>query len=310
MYGVSVARTSATQQQKFGHLSKGGEHGTNWRLFTYSTQCRRLDCLFNARGSPGSGSEGNGWLFFILGGIWTLSFTYASWAMCARGKNDVGLLIAFLTWPAAGLVGMAVKLGALAVSDLKSPSPEFQLACKSAGPRFLAKPANPVHSIAYDWEGSARPFLNTFQVASSGRIMSSGYHMPAFPSAIEFTEVRCGVNVGCPGSSNFSYVRLSNGNNAPHLGITELTADALVRYKISTAGSSDKDFHLRQVDLIVSDRRDGQTLATLRYVSDINKKKLCGTTSQGVMDESAFVREAIGLNELSTAPAQPPRSLR
>lgn len=245
--------------------------------------------------AAGGGSEKYGWAVLILGGIWTLVFTYAAWAMCARGESGLGLLMAFLTWPAASLIGMVVKWGALVISDLQPSAPEFALACKSAGPRYLTKPTTPVRSIAYEWEGSGPPFLNRFQIASSGRIASSSYHMPMFPSTIEFTEARCCVHAGRPSNGVGPYVRQPNGNSSPNLRVAELASDALVAYKISNTELS-KGFALRHVDLTVSDRRNGQTLATLRYISDVKNGKMCGTTSDGVMDETAFVQRAIGLN--------------
>ncbi len=249
--------------------------------------------------AAGSGSTTAGTITMIFGGIWVLAFTYASWSLCSKGQNDKGLLVAFLTWPVASAVGMAIRWGISTINNVTSDhtsNPEFEQVCKSAGVKYVAKPVSPVRSIAYDWEGSRDPGLNVIQLAPSGRIESSGYVMPRFPATIEFTEARCCSHVGAPTNGIGPFIRRPNGNTGEYFGVTALTADALVTYKISKAESSKADADFGQVDVTITDRRDGQLLGTLRYISDSKNKKMCGTTSMGMMDEAAFVRKAVGLD--------------
>lgn len=250
--------------------------------------------------TAGTGSVNSASITWGVGGLWVLAFTYAAWKMCERGQNALGLLIAFLTWPAGNLVGIAIHLGKSTignfVSDHKSLAPEFELACKSAGAKYLARPNTPVRSIAYDWEGSGPPQLNTFRLAATGRIESGTFQKARLPASIEFIEARCCANRGRPLTGEGPYIREPNVNNLDYFGVKELTADALVKYETSKASTPTAQSELAQVKLTVSDRRDGQTLATFTYIHDTKNKKLCGATSEGIMDEPAFVRKAVGVD--------------
>lgn len=234
--------------------------------------------------AAGSGSVNAATITWVVGGLWVLAFTYAAWKMCERGENGQGLAIAFSTWPAASLVGMALQIGQSTfsnlVSDHQSSAPEFELACKSAGVKYLETPATPVRSIAYDWEGSGPPQLNNFKLASSGRIESGSFQKARLPASIEFIEARCCANRGRPLTGDGPYIREPNTNNMTYFGIKELTADALVTYAVSKLSTASPTVDLTQVDLTVSDRRDGRTIATLKYISDAKNKKMCGTTSE------------------------------
>jgi len=92
------------------------------------------------------------------------------------------------------------------------------------------------------------------------------------------------------------FIRRPTGVMTDYFGITELTADALVTYKISKLTSANAGVDLEQVIVRVSDRRDAQTLATLQYVWDRQNRKLCGTTSDGVLDELSFIKKLSNLN--------------
>lgn len=253
--------------------------------------------------AAGSGRTAAGIITMIVGGIWVLACTYISWSLCSKGQNDTAVAVAFLTWPAASLVGIALRFGQSTVSnfitDHESPSPEFVLACKSAGVNFLTKPTSPVRSIAYDWVESHEPYLPNkghFIVNASGRVESSMEALPRFSSPIEFVESRCCRFEGRPLNGIGPFIRRPTGKMTDYFGITELTADALVTYKISKHTSVNAGVDLEQVLVRVSDRRDDQTLATLQYVWDRKNRKLCGTTSDGVMDELSFIQKAVNLN--------------
>jgi len=75
-----------------------------------------------------------------------------------------------------------------------------------------------------------------------------------------------------------------------------LSADVLVKYKISRIQPKDWKNGLESVDISVTDRRDGRRLATMRYLLDRQAGRACGATSEGVMDEKKFVLKAIGIN--------------
>lgn len=246
--------------------------------------------------AAGSGSAQTGWTILVIGGLWALGFAFASWNLCSTGKNDKGLIVALLTWPVASVVGLVVQLAGVGMSDLKSSSPEFTLACKTAGVQYLAKPSALVKSIAYDWAGNKGPGTNLFEIAYSGRITSEAYKMPRFPATIGFTESRWGAHAGQPANAVGPYLRTPATPSAENLGVTELTAEALVTYTFTKIESAKDERRLDRVNMTVSDRRDARILATLTYVRDWGTGRMCGTTSKGAVDETSFIRKAVGLD--------------
>lgn len=219
-------------------------------------------------------------------------------ALCAKGKRTLGVLVAAATLPVgyvATVLVYGVKTGY--ESSLASNSPEFAAVCRTAGPTFLAQPNLPVRSIAYDWTDTHPPLINFFVAASNGHLkeLRGGLGLAAYPAQIKFTESRCCRFEGRPTNGVGPFIRRPN-SDAEYFGVTELTADVLVRIEQRAIGPQDATNNLVRVDLSVVDRRDGQRLATLRYAVDQRKRRGCGTTSGDVMDERAFVLQAVGVN--------------
>jgi len=118
------------------------------------------------------------------------------------------------------------------LSSLKPNSPEFDQACKAAGPHFMAKPAVTVESIAYDWEpGTYPPRVNYFTLDARGNVRDLRGGLPRFPTAIKFTEGRCCQFEGAPTDGIRPFIRRQN--DGTYFGIPELSADVLVKYKVS-----------------------------------------------------------------------------
>lgn len=187
--------------------------------------------------------------------------------------------------------------GALQQAYLKyrPNSDEFVQLCSTAGSRFSSKPSKPVESIAYDWSAkSYAPSYSRFSIDQKGRVfsMASGSSYEQFPDAIKFKESRCCRYTGHPGNRMGPYVR-HFGNE--YFGVTELTADVLVTFKTSKISQADRDSVLNQVEIEVSDRRTNTILATHRYFLDPVAKRGCGETSPGTMDETSFIKKAIGV---------------
>lgn len=188
-------------------------------------------------------------------------------------------------------------LGAVQQAYLKyrPNSDEFIQLCSAAGSRFSSKPPKLVESIAYDWgEKSYAPSYSHFSIDHKGRVsgMASGSRYEQFPNSIKFKESRCCRNTGLPTNRIGPYIR-HFGNE--YFGVTELTADALVTFKTSKISQAGRDSVLNQVDIEVSDRRTNAILATHRYFLDHVARRGCGETSPGTMDETFFVKKAIGV---------------
>lgn len=176
-------------------------------------------------------------------------------------------------------------------------SPAFTAACKNAGAQFFNTPATPVRSIAYD--SKHEQDYSRYKLGKYGRLGEMGgfdKRFPRFDEAVEFTEHRQ-KNYGLPPNSPGSYIRIFPKSNS-RISATSMTADILVTYQLSPEDEFTKaPIHQGPVThkLTVTDRRDGQTLATLRYVVDTKDRRICGPLIDDVLSEKAFLAKALGL---------------
>lgn len=261
-----------------------------------------LNCVvlfFMSLLAAGDGSAKGIYLVWIVGFSSIALFTLAALVLCAMGKRSTAVGTASLALPAAYIFGLA---GALVFPFLGSPKPEipeFDEACKDTGPLFIAKPALAVESLAYDWEpGTNAPTINYFTLDARGNVQNLQGDLPTFPESIKFTEGRCCQFEGAPSNRIGPFIRRQNSgaNFDSFVGARELSADVLVKYKISRIQPKNWKNGLESVDISVTDRRDGRRLATMRYLLDRQAQRGCGATSDGVMDEKMFVLKAIGIN--------------
>ncbi len=229
----------------------------------------------------------------LFGFAWIAVISFASLVLCARSKGATALLTAASALPTGFLAAMALNVASTLYESKRANTPEFEASCKTAGATYVAAPATPVHSIAYDWEGKYPPQINFFAIGSNGNVdnLRGGIGLSPYPVAIKFTEGRCCQYEGRPTNGIGPYIRRPNGGE--YFGVPELTADALVMYRSSPVGEHSPESDLTQVEVTVVDRRDGRTLALLRYFLDSRKRRGCGSTAEGVMDERAFVLKAI-----------------
>ena len=228
------------------------------------------------------------------GFAWIALMTLLSLALCFRGKHSAGLATAASTLPGGFPATLIGSVAFTVFGSLRPNTPEFDLACKDAGARYIASPLTPIQSIAYDWQPATEaPSINFFSVSERGNIANRRGGVPEFPPSIQFTESRCCRFEGRPLNKVGPYTR--HPNNGAYFGVTELSADALVTFKTSQTDQQGGQ-PLQIVDIAVSDRRDGQLLATLRYVLDEERQRGCGVTSNGIMDETAFIAKAVGIH--------------
>lgn len=206
------------------------------------------------------------------------------------------MLVAAMTLPSSYLASLAGLGVHAAYETLRPNTSEFQAACKSAAVRFVSIPDRPINSIAYDWaKGESAPRYNHFTIGLNGSVgsLGGGTGLAPLPTQIPFTETRCCRYEGAP-DKKMQY-RRSPREGSAH-AIPELTADALVTLRSVPVGEQTSDSRLMQFDVDVTDRRDGKPIASLRYFLDEPKRRGCGETAPGVMDERSFVLKALGLS--------------
>ena len=231
----------------------------------------------------------------IWGYLWIAACTVFALIRFRRGDRASAIAVAVLTLPAGYAAMVAWLMGTSALDRLKPNSPEFEAACKVAGPSYIQQPATKVESIAYDWEQDTHPpDTNYFEMDGRNNVTQLGGGFPRFPPTIKFVERRCCEFEGRPTNRIGPFVH--HPATGEYFGTTELTADALVSYKVSHTEIANSAAGFKTVELTVTDRRDGARLATLRYLLDERGRRGCGAVSDGVMDEQAFVRRAIGVD--------------
>lgn len=202
-----------------------------------------------------------------------------------------------LVLPMFIVVGMHTIYAAVSYGFLKwTPDSEiFKAECSKTEVKYIKPPTMPVHSIAYDWDSEVAPSFITYTNVNGTRISDLRYSsQPNVNNKhFDFTEIKP--------TSSFETPRLGAGSkylrfpkNEIYWGVAEITADILVKYKTSQIEQSKKESVIRY-ELTVSDRRNGETLAYLRYVIDVKKQRACGLAGKGRVSDSQFIRKAIGL---------------
>ena len=250
---------------------------------------------------------------FIVGALLVAahigSFLYVR-KKAMEGKGRLAALALVSPMFVVGGGALVIGWGIQAVSFFEPDSPAFKSECRTAGAQFYKLPTSPVHSIAYDWDGYYAPrFITHFALGFGGHANSMGFsdgysdHFP-YPSAIEFTErKRRPDSKGLPAGAPGPYVRFPRWDGRfprqdTSYGITTLTADVLVTYHLTSTEDLEKATPQQGIvtyDLTVTDRRNGEKLASLRYVIDERKDRACGSTEGTTMNERAFVLKAVGV---------------
>ena len=241
----------------------------------------------------GDGSADGIYVVRAFGFGWIAICTvFAVW-LCHRGRGALGVTTALSTWPTGLAMGYVAAVAGIGWERIKPNSAVFEAACRGAATTFVAAPKAPVQSVAFDWEGKGPPGYTYFRVDSKGNVDGlRGGTGGGWPAAIRFTEGRCCRFEGPPRNRVRPYVRRLN-TTQEYFGVTELTADALVILRSSPVTGREPESSLTQFDIVVTDRRDGTQLATMRYVLDAHNRRGC--VAGGVMDERAFVLKAVGV---------------
>lgn len=242
-----------------------------------------------------------GFVFAMTGGsdaaTWTgeallVVYVGVAWYVIHKASHGEGRKVAFLLALPMPIVTAAevAYLVADGIGSYSMPdSEEFVSACRGVGVEIVATPVSPVHSIAYVRETEYEPPFTHFTISHGTRVASLSYSNPMHPEAIEYIE--SGPNA--VGERYFRTPRMGK-----QIGVSALTADVLVKYKLSPREELRKaptEQDIVRYEVTVTDRRTNAMLGSLRYVIDAKKRRACGVTGKDTMDERSFVLHAIGL---------------
>jgi hypothetical protein len=223
---------------------------------------------------------------------WVAGFTAISLYLCKRSKGVAGFLLNTATLP---LWLIVYTLTSYALQWWPNSS-EFNAACKDAGAKYFAQPSLPVHSITYYSVNGESKNDRAFNLEAMGRIDNIHSAYPTrLPSSIQVMEnhIELYSNRDVSHIKNDAYIRRLKSN-----------ADIMVSYSSKEIGYETHYSFLKQYDVVVTDLRDGKLLASLRYLYDEKMKRACGTTSENIMDEGAFLMKALGIQAEQRKPCK------
>lgn len=216
----------------------------------------------------GDGSSDGVKTIWLFGYIWIALLTTAALVLCARKNGSAGVVVAASTLPTAYIASLAAIVLGAGLTSLKPASAEFTAACKSSGAQFLSMPAEPVHSLAYNWGREYPVEINYLGIDASNHVSAIETRNPPYPPGITLIEEK------------------------------QAKPDVLVSFVYPTGKEELSQALSRQglvgYELTVLDQRDNRTLAKLRYFTDFANKRACGPTVDGTLSIRAFVLKAIG----------------
>ncbi len=233
---------------------------------------------------------------WLCGGLWLAAFTAASIALVARGRSAAGILTAAMAMPAAYAAALAVLFASYAFGQIRPTSSELKEFCKTAEVQFLARPAQSVGSIAFDWNREFPPQIDYLEFADGFRLSNIGSFNPEYPTQIAFTEeVKTEVRRDRTKSTTILRIpREGEGTREP-----ALAADVLVSYRYLVGEGELWKVSSRQglvgYEITVTDRRDDRELAKLRYFTELARDRACGPAGTKVLHIRAFVLTALGM---------------
>ena len=195
----------------------------------------------------------------------------------------------------AAVVVAGIALLAAASQSTAETSPEFVLACKGVGARFLRLPTRPVTSVALDYSPpyAASRRHRRFEFDSGDSIVAVGSLMwqPFVGTQIDRFEVRSEFGYNDPQRRFQRYERSELWKP-----VSDLSAQVVVTDTVLHAEELMKP--LRQEGLVkhhleVQDLRDAQKLAEMDFVVDMVHGRGCGVNVERARD----VKRAIDIDQ-------------
>lgn len=243
-------------------------------------------------------------LFLVLAHIGAFIFAYKA---TVRGETSLAAM-GLVSPPFILYIVLFIFIVVYQVFKFVKPdSQDFVNDCQTAGVHFYKRPANPIHSVAFDWDGEFDPGIGYYKQGFKGRIseasrvlstMRTDGRLPFSDESIEFTERKHSYRSGVylPEFRDAPYISFTR--DGKFIGKKSLTSDILVTYQFIHPDErlkADSDQGSVGYDLTVTDRRDGQKIATMRYFVDLGNGRICGTFSNDVLSEKDFLVKALDL---------------
>jgi hypothetical protein len=187
------------------------------------------------------------------------------------------------------LVGWQLGLQAL-FDPLFAPA-AYTEACKSAGVRIFKRPRAPVTSVVLDSvpppTGEAK---NRYEFSVGGALRSVQSWAPRSDTHLAFVDQRRELPHGAAATSRFT--RFQGGTVTVVDG-----SSAQVRVADEVGNAREFRKPLRQQKMVThkltaTDLRNGDVLAEMVYVVDVERGRGCGLNARNAIDVNAFVLEA------------------
>lgn len=234
----------------------------------------------------------------IVGYGWLAIASSFALYKCSKGKGAAGVVIAITTLPMGMaviyVVSMTWAAGQVVLGWIEPTPSEITEVCKSGGPRYLASPSSPVHSIAFDWETSLQRARFSYVNKDPKRFGTfRSLENVEYPTTVHFIERKYSAGLAERSNEHWPYMRKTT--NGIWSGVDAFTADALVTYEIEQLSEANARKKFELTEITVTDRRTGQVLASLRYPTDGHNTPLCGETSPGEMNIAEFIFKATGV---------------
>jgi hypothetical protein len=199
-------------------------------------------------------------------------------------------------------IAFAASMACGCVSDPGTATLEAM--CKEAGGSFLRTPSLPVSSVAVDWNPANLPngpFYGEYRITDDGRVLGASGASWSEYRDFDFVERRHSIgHEGLAPGEKRPYVRfVPRGGLASFHAIEELTADVLVFHEVSDPEEMKRAPRMQRMvryKVTVSDRRTGDSLATMVYWVDMLNQRACRANRPNLISVNAFVRDAVRTN--------------
>jgi hypothetical protein len=229
---------------------------------------------------------------YIIGGLLILTYAVTIAYVLRKKQKGEGERVAYLLMlPMFVVTGemMLFQLGKSTITQLTPDSEAFISGCQSTESKFIKPPTSPVQSITYNWNTKIKPPFIQFQVNGT-RITSIHYlNLPVdVIPGIDFVEVKTSYKGAKQGGSFLKYT-----SPGKYTEVDLATADVLVYYQISPEQELKKaatEQGLIRYELIITDKRTDEKLASKHYFVDAKKGRACGPA----LDDRTFILRAIG----------------
>lgn len=173
---------------------------------------------------------------------------------------------------------------------------QYVEACKAAEVRFIRAPAKPVQSVALDYlprEAASAKRRYEFSLLGKVETVGSVFWQPRVEQQIDLFEIRIPYVPEKPEWEFYRYQRQdtptpANARSAEVLVLDTVSHSEELQNALWKQGLV--EHHLKVTDL-----RNGEELAEMRYAVDLKNARACGRNAKGAIDVDLFILQAIAV---------------